>query len=108
MTPLTKKARFPLWLFFALLVLNVGVSVFSLTHGRHAFTAIGGLLFGSALLWNINRALNHDEISAGCGQRPLFTREHSPLGYWVSLTLYAFLYVLCIVIPPFVRYSESQ
>ena len=95
-------------MFFALLALNVGVAVYCLTHDRHAFAAIFGLVFGGALLWNIHRALNYDEISAGSGQRPLFTREHSPLGYWISLTLYALLYVLCVIIPPLVRYSDSQ
>lgn len=107
MTPLPKNARVPVWVFFALLTLNVGVAVYCLTHDRHAFTAVGGLLVGGTLLWNFHRALNYDEISAGNGRRPMFTRADSPLGYWLSLALYSVLYVLCLVIPPLVRYSDS-
>ena len=108
MIPLPTKPRVPFWVFFALLTLNVGVAVYCLTHDRHVFTAIGGALVGGTLLWNFHRALNHDEISAGSGRRPMFTRAGSPVGYWVSFTLYAFLYVLCLVIPPLVRYSDSR
>ena len=108
MTPLPTKPRVPAWVFLVLFALNVGVAVYCLTHDRHEFTAVGGVLVGGTLLWNFHRALNHDEISAGSGQRPLFTGERSPVGYWVSLAFYAALYVLCIVIPPLVRYSDSQ
>lgn len=108
MTPSAMKRRVPLWVFFMLLALNVSVAVYCLTHDRHAFTAIGGLLFGGALLWNIHRALNHDEISAGSGQRPFFIRQRSPVGYWFWFTLHVVLYVLCVVIPLLVRYSDSR
>ena len=108
MTPPPTKPRVSLWVFSVLLASNVGVAVYCLTHDRHAFTAIGGLVVGGALLWNFHRALNHDEISAGSGRRPMFTRAGSPVGYWISLILYAALYVRCLVIPPLVRYSDSR
>ena len=106
MTPIQRRVRYPRWMFYVLFVMNVGVAVYCFTHDRHAFTAVGGMIVGGALLWNLYHALNHDEIQGGRHQ-PFFTRIGSPFGYWVSLVLYAVLYILTLVVPPIVRYSDS-
>lgn len=64
MAPFPTRPRVPPWVFLAMLTLNIGVAVYCLTHDRHVFAAIGGVLVGGTLLWNLHRALNHDEISA--------------------------------------------
>jgi len=107
MTPIPRKPKFPRWVFFALFSLNVADAVYCLTHDRHAFTAIGGLVFAAALLWNLYHAVNHGIIPGSTGEPPLWTRTLSPVGFWFSLILYLVLYILSLLIPPLVRYSAA-
>lgn len=107
-TALPKREKYPRWIFCALPVLNIGVAAYCLARDRHAFFAVGGVVVGMALLWNLYRTLNSGEIYGGIGQRPLHTRLDSPFGYWFSVILYGVLYILTLVIPPLVKYSASQ
>jgi hypothetical protein len=67
--------------------------------------ALGALVFGAALLWNLHRAFNFDEISGGTRQPALWSRSRSPVGFWFSVILYAALYIMCLVVPLLVKYS---
>jgi hypothetical protein len=104
--PFPKKVRFPLWIFFGLLSVTVGMAAYYVIRRAIGIGCITGP-FAGALLWNIRHAINHGEIPVGQGMRPPYRRETDPFGFWCHLIFFITLYVVCLIAPPLFASAEQ-